>query len=147
MPPVKRPAGPLLEVLLDVLQGVAHGVDLLRVLIRDLEVEFLLERHDQLDKVERIGIQVFNERRLRRYVGLVNPQLLDDDLLHSVIHIGRHQFTSSGLVRCFSLDPRMAPSTPLTNLGEVALPNRRASSTASLIATLAGAAELSNINS
>ena len=57
---------PPLRVLLDVLDGVADGDDLLGVLVRDLDVELLLEGHHQLDRVERVGAQVLDELRVRR---------------------------------------------------------------------------------
>src|SRR2546430_5664465 len=49
-------------VLLDVLDGVLHLLDLLRGLVRNLDVEGFLERHDQLDGVERICAEVVHER-------------------------------------------------------------------------------------
>src|SRR5216683_5775266 len=44
----------LLLLRLDVNDGVFHGLDLLGVLIRYVQVERFLERHHQLDDVERI---------------------------------------------------------------------------------------------
>src|ERR1700752_621968 len=46
---------PPLRVLLDVADGVPDRGDLLRVLVRDLEIELLLEGHHELDGIERIG--------------------------------------------------------------------------------------------
>src|ERR1051326_7411354 len=74
-----------LRVVLDVLDGVADGDDLLGVLVGDLDVEVLLERHDQLDRVERVRAQVFDELRGRRHVVLFDAELLDDDLLHLLL--------------------------------------------------------------
>src|SRR5688572_9650147 len=48
-------------VLLDVVYRLAHAADLLRVLVGDLDVEFLFERHHQLDDVERVGAQAVGE--------------------------------------------------------------------------------------
>src|SRR5947207_828226 len=45
--PRRRLAAPPLRVALDVLHGVADAVDLLGVLVADLDLERLLERHDQ----------------------------------------------------------------------------------------------------
>src|SRR5262249_36533561 len=44
--------------VLDVLDGVPDRGDLLGVLVRDLQVELLLERHHQLDGVERVGAEI-----------------------------------------------------------------------------------------
>src|SRR5215813_8406064 len=51
----RRPAFTGSGIVLDVLDGVAHGHDLLGVLVGNLDVEVLLERHDQLHRVEGIG--------------------------------------------------------------------------------------------
>src|SRR5947208_1500759 len=74
-----------LRVVLDVLDGVATGHDLLGVLVRDLDVEVLLQGHDELDGIEGVGAQVFDELRGRSDVVLLHPELLDDDLLHLIL--------------------------------------------------------------
>ncbi len=71
-----------LFVLLDVIDGILDGLDLLGILVGNLEVERLFELHHQLDHVERVGAQVFLEAGARGHFGLVHLQLLDDDLLH-----------------------------------------------------------------
>src|SRR3954451_16631355 len=48
------PAAPLL-LLRDVVDGLPDRGDLLRVLVRDLDAELVLQLHDQLDEVERVG--------------------------------------------------------------------------------------------
>src|SRR5690606_6248722 len=45
-------------LLADVVDGVADRLQLLRVLVGDLDAELLLERHDQLDRVEGIRTKV-----------------------------------------------------------------------------------------
>jgi hypothetical protein len=72
-------------VVLDVLDGVADGDDLLGVLVGDLDVEVLLQGHDELDGIEGVGAQVLDELRVRVDVFLVDPELLDDDLLHLLL--------------------------------------------------------------
>jgi hypothetical protein len=52
-------------VLVDIVGSVLDGADLLRVLVRDLGPELFLEAHDQLHEVERVRVQVVDERRLR----------------------------------------------------------------------------------
>src|SRR5205823_5518779 len=78
--PILRPG-----LLLDVLHRVADGLDLLRLLVRDLHPELLLEAHDQLDQVERVRVEILDERRLRLDLGLVDAELLDDDLLQALV--------------------------------------------------------------
>src|SRR5215213_3590668 len=51
-----------LGVRLDVIHGLLHGGYLLRFLVRNLGLELLLERHDELDRIERIGAEIVDER-------------------------------------------------------------------------------------
>src|SRR3954452_5882392 len=59
-----RPDRWLGGVLVDVIDGVLDRADLLRILVRDLRPELLFEAHDELDQVERVSVQVVDERRL-----------------------------------------------------------------------------------
>jgi len=63
-----------------------HGLSLL---IGDLDVEGLLDRHDQLDGVERVGAQVLREARARHDGVELHAQLLSDDALDLVLHLVR----------------------------------------------------------
>src|SRR5215467_105695 len=74
-----------LGVVLDVLDRVPDRRDLLGILVRDLDVELLFEGHDQLDRVQRVGSQVFDELGRRGDVVLLDPELLDDDLLDPLL--------------------------------------------------------------
>lgn len=47
---------------LDLLRQLADGLG--REVVRDRDVEFLFERHHELDLVERVGTEVFLEARL-----------------------------------------------------------------------------------
>ena len=53
-PPDQFPTD-LLKLGFDVLDGRADGLDLLGVFVRDVDLELILELHDQLDGVERVG--------------------------------------------------------------------------------------------
>ena len=48
-------------VLLEELDGVADGLDLLGGIVGDLAAELLLERHHELDRVEAVGAQIVDE--------------------------------------------------------------------------------------
>src|SRR5437764_11538676 len=63
----------------DVVDRLADRLDLLRVLVGDLHAELVLELHDQLDQVERVGVQVALERRALRHLILVDAELLHQD--------------------------------------------------------------------
>jgi hypothetical protein len=69
----------LLSVLLDVVDRVLHGPDLLGVFVRDVDLERLLEGEHELDQTERVGTEVVDEARLGFDVLLVDVELLPDD--------------------------------------------------------------------
>src|SRR6516164_6103012 len=75
---------------LDVVHDVLHGPDLLRFLVGDLHIVLFLERHHELDDVERIRAQVLDEGRLGRHLILAHAELLADDLLHPLLHARCH---------------------------------------------------------
>src|SRR5258708_26096540 len=70
----KRTASAL--VSLDIGDDVLDGADFLGVLVGDFDVEFLLQRHHQVDDVERIRVQVRDKRGLRGYFVGGHTQLL-----------------------------------------------------------------------
>src|SRR5258708_25502908 len=92
-----RPEGPtdaalplLLSVLLDVVDRVLHGPDLLGVLVGDVDFERLFEREHELDQTERVGAEVVDEARLGLDVLLVDVELLSDDPLDLAGDVGSH---------------------------------------------------------
>src|SRR6185436_2127278 len=75
----------VLGVLLDVLNRVTHRCDLFGVLVRNLDVELFLERHDQLHRVQGVGAEILDELRGRDHVVLLDPELLHDDRLDALL--------------------------------------------------------------
>src|SRR6476646_9151985 len=78
------------DLLVEVVHGVADGPELLGILIRNVDVELLLERHDELDRVQAVGAEVFHEAGLAGELFPLHAQLLDDDvldLLFDVAHV------------------------------------------------------------
>jgi hypothetical protein len=73
-----------LLMLVDVGHGVADGADLLRVLVLDLEIEFLLERHDDLNEVQRVRVEIADELGFGDHLFIVDPETLSDDALNSL---------------------------------------------------------------
>ena len=70
------PERPLLLVRDDVVDSLADGRDLLRIFVRDLDPEWILELHDQLDEIEGVGVEILLERGLLREIALVSSELL-----------------------------------------------------------------------
>src|SRR5204863_7834016 len=82
----------LLLVLVDEVDGVLHGLDVLGFLVRDLDLELLFHRHHQLDDVEGIRAQVLDEGALRLDLVLAHAELLGDDALD--LRLDGHAFAS-----------------------------------------------------
>jgi hypothetical protein len=91
---VENPVRSLLRgsgrVLLDEVDRVSHAHDARGFIVGNLDTEFLLELHYQLDQVERIGVQILNELRFAGYLLLLNPQLLGDNPLYALEKLVRH---------------------------------------------------------
>src|SRR5947209_3238515 len=65
----------------DVVDRLADGRDLLRILVRDLDPELILELHDQLDEVERVGVEILLKGRFVGDLILFDAELLGQDIL------------------------------------------------------------------
>src|SRR3989441_7341703 len=89
-----------LGVRLDVVDGLLHGGDLLGFLVGNLGLELLLERHHQLDGVERVRPQVIDERRLVLDLGFVDSELLGDDLLDALFDVFHPRLLPVGAMLC-----------------------------------------------
>src|ERR1700679_2911822 len=74
------------RMLADVIDGILHGADLLRVLVGNLDVEAFLERHYQFHGVQRIRAQVVYKRGAGSNLALIHAQLLYDDLLYLFVN-------------------------------------------------------------
>src|SRR5207302_7579577 len=91
------PGGALL-VRRDVVDGLADGLDLLRVLVGDLDPELILALHDQLDEIERVRVEILLEGSPLRDLAFVDTELLGQDFLYSLENFlaGRCHVTSRG---------------------------------------------------
>src|SRR6185312_5031799 len=78
------------DLLVEIIHRVADGPQLFRVLIRDVDVELLLERHDELHRVQAVGAEVLHEAGFVGQLLPLDAKLLDDDvldLLFDVAHV------------------------------------------------------------
>src|SRR5918996_4811020 len=71
-----------LHVCLDIIDGILDSGDAFCILIWDLDVKFLFERHDEFHRVQGVSPKIVYERGLRGDFILLDAQLLDDNLLH-----------------------------------------------------------------
>src|SRR3546814_11916168 len=65
----------------DLSQHVLERHDLLGFFIRNVDFEFFFERHDQLDGVQGVRAEIFDERSIRGDLIFADRQLLSNDLL------------------------------------------------------------------
>src|SRR5512132_3648279 len=93
------------RVLLQDLDGVAHGQNSFCGIVRDLAAKLFLEGHDQLDGVETVGPKIVDEARtVGDLVGL-DAEMLHYDLLYALRDIAHIRLT----VSFFVLRPRTSP--------------------------------------
>src|SRR4029078_8743874 len=69
---IRRSRRPRLLVRGDVVDSLTDRLDLLSVLVGNLDPELVFELHDQLDEIERVGIEIFLERGFFCYRGFVD---------------------------------------------------------------------------
>src|SRR5687767_11983330 len=92
MPPARRrpkPGGGAKSrgAFLKELDGVADRDDGFGGVIRDLDVEFLLERHHELDGVEAVGAEIVDEVGVLGHLVGLYAEVLDNDFLHTLSDI------------------------------------------------------------
>src|SRR6267378_6618330 len=61
--------------------------ELLRLFVRDVDVEFLLERHDQLDGIEAVGTEVFHKACVVGELVAFDAELFDDDVFNLLLEL------------------------------------------------------------
>ena len=60
----------------------------------------LFERHHELDRVQRVGAQVVDERRFVLDLRFVDAELLGDDLLDSLLYVFHASPPLTGILNC-----------------------------------------------
>src|ERR1700710_928259 len=78
----KLPSGGLL--LLDVVDRILDGADLLGGILGDFDAEGFFESHDKLDRVEAVRAEIVDEGRFGSHLRLLHAQMFHHDLLHLV---------------------------------------------------------------
>ncbi len=72
--------------LLDVVDGLADGLDLLRHVVGDVDVELLFEFHHQLDRIQGIRAQIVDERGFAGDLVLADAKLLGNDINDALLN-------------------------------------------------------------
>src|SRR5262245_56734759 len=92
----------VLQFLFDVFNRLADSLDFLCRLVGNGDFEFFFELHHQLDSIQRVGIEVLDERRIFGYLVFADPHLFAHDFNHAFFS-GRHVVSPPGqrkAVRC-----------------------------------------------
>src|SRR5689334_17299012 len=76
------------QLLVQVADGVTNRTELFGILVRDVDVELLLELHDQLDDIETVGAEVLDEAGLVGELLALHPELLLDDVTDLLSVVG-----------------------------------------------------------
>src|ERR1041385_8174304 len=98
----------LLLTFLDIFDHVTDALELLGLFIGDFLAEFLFQGHDQLDCVEGIGTEIFDELRIRSDLVRVHAKLLHDDLFDLLFNrfISSHELLHFCIAVCLCDVPR-----------------------------------------
>jgi hypothetical protein len=94
------------SVLLDEADCIADSGDIFGSIIGDLDTEFFLERHDQLDGVQAVCAKIVDEVGFLGHLVGFDPEMLDDDLLDPFSNITH--FTNT-LVGWSAFNPAHTP--------------------------------------
>ena len=79
-------ASVLSTALVDVVDGLPDRLDLLRHVVGDVDVELLFEFHHQLDRIERVGAQIIDERGFAGDLVLADAKLLGNDINDALLN-------------------------------------------------------------
>ena len=79
-------------MVFDVANDIADGLKLLSFFIGNVDAEFFLKRHDELDGVERVGTEVFDELGFWSDLFRVHAELLNDDVFDLILDVVCHVF-------------------------------------------------------
>ena len=97
------------RMLLDVIDRLADGLDLLGLLVGDGDVEFFFEFHHEFHGVERVGTEVVDEGGLPGDLVLGDSHLFADNFDHTLFHgHGRTSSSSLSIVHSITTSDRLS---------------------------------------
>src|SRR5712691_11636420 len=80
--------GPSLTlVLVDIVVRVAHALNFLSVLVRNLDSELFFETHYQFNRVQRVGAEIVDEAGVGRHLIFVHAKLVNDNLFYFLLNL------------------------------------------------------------
>src|SRR5579859_1526684 len=100
-----------LLMFLDIFDHVADRQELFRLFIRHFDAELLLQRHDQLDRIERVRAEVFDELGLRCDLVRLDAELFNNDVPYALVYRFVSHKLNLALSLCHEWPNRQAPIT------------------------------------
>jgi hypothetical protein len=94
---------PILQLAIQVFDGILDRFHLLGIFIRNLHVELILEGHDQLDLIQGIGSKVVYKRGLRGDFIFADAQFFSNDLFDFDFSFAHKQLLSTSCTKIGSL--------------------------------------------
>ncbi len=79
-------------VSVDIVDRELNSGDLLGFLVGNLGLEFLFQRHDKLNGIQRIGAQIVDEGRAQLDIIFLDAQLLNNNFPNAVFYTTHIQF-------------------------------------------------------
>jgi len=79
-------------VVFDVANDIADGLKLLSFFIGNVDAEFFLKRHDELDGVEGVSTEVLDELGFLGDLFGIHAELLNDDVFNLILDVVCHVF-------------------------------------------------------
>ena len=64
----------------DVVDDVANRQELFRLFVRDFDTKLFFDCHDQLDRIKRVAVEVFDEPCFQRHLFRVYPELFGNNI-------------------------------------------------------------------
>ena len=74
-------------MLLDVIDGVLNGANVLRLFVWDFDIKLFFHVHHEFNQVQRISAQVIDKRCLGNDLRSFLVELLSDDIANSVLYV------------------------------------------------------------
>src|SRR5690554_3742338 len=94
-----RTAATLLRVRVNVVDGFLYSGDLLGFFVRNFSLEFFFQSHDQLNGVQRVGTQIFDERSTVGNFFQFDTQLFGYNFLNALFNSAHCFFAPEGSTR------------------------------------------------
>src|SRR5688572_8913622 len=85
--PIQKKTDHSLFVLIDIVIGIPHTLNLLSVFVGNLNAKLLFKTHHEFDRVQRVGPEVVDESCVWSYLVFIDTKLIDNNLFYLVLDL------------------------------------------------------------